>query len=173
MFKLGKPRLKGASSFLLLTAGLLITGFSAHASLQTQTAQSSPITIFEDVTLSPEFVPDALTVRGVSGGAIAATDLASRNETATGACAGFIDEQPDHRVDLTEYFNSLSLQIQSSEDTTLVIRGPGGVWCNDDYSGKNPGIAGQWLSGTYEIWIGSFQQNSYHPYVIKITETAT
>ncbi len=131
---------------------------------------ASAATIFENVTLSPAFTPAPATVRGISGGEVPANELAGRAETITGACAGFIDQQPDHRMVLTQFFNYLSLQIQSTENTTLVIRGPGGTWCNDDYSGKNPGMSGQWLSGTYEIWIGSFEQNTYHPYVIEMTE---
>jgi hypothetical protein len=72
---------------------------------------------------------------------------------------------------LQDFFNYLRLQVQSSEDTTLVIRGPGGTWCNDDYTDMNPGIAGQWLSGTYHIWVGSYERENYHPYVIRISET--
>lgn len=131
---------------------------------------ASATTIFENVTLSPAFTPTPATVRGISGGAVPANEFTGRAETITGACVGFIDQQPDHRMVLTQFFNFLSLQIQSTANTTLVIRGPGGTWCNDDYSGKNPGMSGQWLSGTYEIWVGSFQQNTYHPYVIEMTE---
>lgn len=138
--------------------------------LPAQPFPSSMTTIFENVTLAPAFAPDPMTVRGISGGAMAANELMGRSETATGPCMGFIDQQPDHRMVLTQFFNYLNLQIQSSDNTTLVIRGPGGTWCNDDYAGKNPGIAGQWLSGTYEIWIGSYDQNTYHPYVIQMTE---
>lgn len=130
---------------------------------------SSETTIFENVTLSPSFAAPA-TVRGISGGAIPASELLGRSETETGACTGFIDQQPDHRMTLTQFFNFLSLEIQSTDDTSLVIRGPGGTWCNDDFSGKNPGMAGQWLSGTYEIWIGSPRQDAYFPYVIRFSE---
>lgn len=155
---------------LCLTLGFgtgLLTDMGAIA----QVVEPSPPTIFEDVTLSPSFSPDPATVRGISGGPIAAGEMAGRTETLTGTCAGFIDEQPDHKMELTQFFNYLSLQVESSEDTTLVIRGPGGIWCNDDYTGPNPGIAGQWLSGTYEIWIGSYAPDVYHPYVIRITGT--
>ena len=131
---------------------------------------SQPVTIFENVTLTPAFSPDPETMRGISGGDAAASTLTGRAETATGPCTGFIDQQPDHRMVLTQYFNYLSLQVQSSDDTTLVIRGPGGTWCNDDYSGKNPGVVGQWLSGPYDIWVGSPSENAYHPYVIRLTE---
>lgn len=60
--------------------------------------------------------------------------------------------------------------MQSPKDTTIIVRGPGGIWCNDDFKGKNPGIAGQWLPGTYSIWVGSYDQTKYHPYVLRITE---
>lgn len=152
----------------VLSAAALMLSFSLPATAQS--SESSPLTIFESVTLSPAFSPDPSTVRGISGGPKAANEVAGRAETITGPCNGFVDEQPDHTVVLTEFFQYLRLQIQSSEDTTLVIRGPGGTWCNDDYSGKNPGIAGQWLSGTYQIWIGSYEQTGYHPYVIRMTE---
>ena len=131
---------------------------------------SKAATIFENITLTPTFSPDPETIRGISGGAEAAGDLTGRTDTATGPCSGFIDQQPDHRIVLTQYFNILSIQVQSSDDTTLVIRGPGGTWCNDDYSGKNPGIVGQWLSGTYDVWVGSPSENAYYPYVIRLTE---
>lgn len=152
-------------------AAVLLTGlvpFLAISPSIAQTPQSS--TIFENVRLSPDFTPDPTTIRGISGGDQAASEVAGRTATATGPCNGFIDTQPDHTIVLTEFFNYLSFQVQSPEDTTLMVRGPGGTWCNDDYSGKNPGIAGQWLSGTYEIWVGSFAQSTYHPYVIRMSE---
>jgi hypothetical protein len=130
----------------------------------------NPATIFENPTLSPSFTPDPTMVRGISGGEVSASQITGKAETATGPCNGFVDTPPDHTIVLTQYFNYLSLQVQSTDDTTLVIRGPGGTWCNDDYSGKNPGIAGKWLSGTYQIWVGSYQKDKYFPYVMRITE---
>jgi hypothetical protein len=170
-------RLAGA----IATTSLLTTGAIAQslpntpANTPANTPTNTPIsrssgdrTIFENVTLSPNFANTS--VRGISGGSNLSSELAGRTETVTGACAGFIDEQPDHTMQLTQAFNFLSLQVQSNADTTLVVRGPGGTWCNDDYTDKNPGIAGQWLSGTYQIWIGSYAENVYNPYVIRITE---
>ena len=151
-----------------ITAMIAGTSLSLPAQAQTQ-AQPQPNTIFENVTLSPGFSPDPLTVRGISGGEMSASEVATRSETATGACTGFVDEQPDHTIVLSGVFNFLNIQVESPEDTTLIIRGPGGTWCNDDYIGKNPGIAGQWLSGTYQIWVGSYRQNEYSPYVIRMT----
>jgi hypothetical protein len=145
-------------------------GILASLGLGVPAIAQNPTTIFENVTLSPDFTPDPTTLRGISGGAIPASQAAERADTVTGACNGFVDQPPDHTIVLSQYFKYLSLQVQSPDDTTLIVRGPGGTWCNDDFSGKNPGIAGQWLSGTYQIWVGSYQQETYHPYVIRITE---
>jgi hypothetical protein len=148
---------------------LLAIGFLTEL-LTPLTVRAESISIFEDLTLAPSFNPDPMTIRGISGGPKTASELAGREDTTTGPCNGYVDDQPDHTIVLTQYFSYLSLQVQSPEDTTLVVRGPGGTWCNDDFSGKNPGIAGQWLSGTYQIWIGSYRQDTYSPYVIRITE---
>lgn len=144
---------------------LLLNGFVNAQPLQ---FKSTPM--FENVTLYPEFSPDPVMIRGLSGGPVSAQDTAGREETPTGSCMGFVDDKPDHTLVLNGFFQYLSLQVTSNEDTVLVIRGPGGSWCNDDYIDMNPGIAGQWLSGKYDIWVGSYKPNAYHPYVIKITD---
>ncbi len=136
-------------------------------------AQAQPASppIFENVTIGRNFSPNPLTVRGISGGSVPGKNVAGRAETANGPCVGFVDEQPDHTVVLKDFFNYLSLQVQSPEDTTMIVSGPGGSWCNDDSEGKNPGIAGQWLAGTYNVWVGSFDQTKSHPYILRITES--
>jgi hypothetical protein len=156
-------------SATLLTTSVFTAVTLADAPAHAQRVQSPVISIFENVTLSPNFSPDPTTIRGISGGPLTASNIAGRAETATGPCAGFVDEQPDHTIQLTEFFSYLSIQVESPEDTTLVVRGPGGSWCNDDYQNNNPGIAGQWLSGSYQVWVGSYNRDSYHPYVIRIT----
>ncbi|GAB4139242.1 MAG: hypothetical protein Fur0046_14270 [Cyanobacteria bacterium J069] len=140
------------------------------------TFQRSPLPrggtlIFENLTLTPGADPSPKIVRGISGGPISASDVAGRPETVTGPCLGFVDTQPDHILTLTDTFDFLSLQVQSAEDTTLVVKGPGGSWCNDNYLSLNPGIAGQWLPGRYEIWIGSHRNNGYFPYVIRVLQS--
>ncbi len=152
------------SKGLLITTSVFVTG-----SLITLSASSQ--SIFESVRITPKFTPDPMTIRGISGGPIPATNVAQREETETGSCVGFVDEQPDHTLTITSFFDFLSLQIDSPEDTTLVIKGPGGTWCNDDArNNKNPGVAGQWLEGNYEVWVGSYTEDKYHPYVIRITQ---
>ena len=153
---------------LVLTLAIAIFFLVSNVLVIAQEKNSNPI--FEDVTLIPNFAPDPMTVRGLSGGFVPVQETTGRAETVTGPCIGFIDEKPDHRLVLRAFFDYLSIQVKSSEDTTLVIRGPGGTWCNDDYEGKNPGIVGQWLSGNYEIWVGSYQRHQYAPYIIRISQ---
>jgi hypothetical protein len=132
-------------------------------------AQEAP-PIFGDITIKQQFSPDPFTVRGMSGGSVSAHQVAGRSETATGPCTGFVDEPPDHTLALASQFDYLKLQVQSPQDTTITVKGPGGTWCNDDFDGKNPGIVGEWLPGNYQIWVGSYQKGKYFPYTLQITE---
>ncbi|WP_219884512.1 hypothetical protein [Merismopedia glauca] len=148
----------------LTVSYLLATGTSVLAKPASYPA------IFQDVTLSPNFAPDPQTVRGIGGGSVLMKTISQTDTTPTGACIGFVDKYPDHEVVLNSFFNYLKIEVQSLEDTTILIKGPGGTWCNDDYQGKNPGVAGQWLQGNYQIWVGSYKQEEYYPYVIRFTE---
>lgn len=154
-----------ALGVVIVTVGLLLP-----RAVEAQPFNGTSTPMFENITLSPQFSPNPLLIRGLSGGPTLAKDIAGRQETQTGTCQGYVDQQPDHTVILTSFFDYLKLQVQSSEDTVLVIRGPGGSWCSDDAKDINPSIEGQWLSGKYEIWVGSYKPNAYHPYVISITD---
>jgi hypothetical protein len=149
-------------SFLLIT----LTVFSTLSTYVR--AQEAPI--FGDVTIGSKFAPDPITVRGMSGGEIPGKQITNTAETSTGPCAGYFDEKPDHNIELKNRFEYLKLLVQSHADTALIVQGPGGTWCNDDLDGKNPGIVGEWLPGTYSVWIGSYQKNQYIPYTLQITE---
>src|SRR5690348_3329562 len=90
-------------------------------------AQEAP-PIFGDVTLNHSFSPDPMNVRGMSGGSVSGNQVAGRTETATGPCTGFVDEAPDHTLELTTKFDYLKLQVQSPQDVTMIVKGPGGTW---------------------------------------------
>ncbi len=148
---------------------MILTLFAASATnAKADVPQTPPI--FGDVTIGPKFSPDPFIVRGMSGGSVPGNEVAGRTETATGPCTGFVDPTPDHTLELTSKFDYLKLQVESPEDTTMIVKGPGGTWCNDDFDGKNPGMVGEWLPGTYQIWVGSYTQGNYLPYTLQITE---
>lgn len=132
-------------------------------------AQDTP-PIFGDITINQQFSPDPFTVRGMSGGSVPGKKVAGRAETPTGPCTGFVDTNPGHTLNLTSGFEYLKLLVESPQDTTMIVKGPGGTWCNDDFEGKNPGIVGEWLPGIYQIWVGSYEKDQYFPYTLQITE---
>ena len=81
-----------------------------------------------------------------------------------------MNSQPNHSLNLKAFFNYLKVQVLSSEDTTIVVRGPGGTWCNDDFQNRSAGIDGEWLPGTYQIWVGAYRPDQTVPYTLRITE---
>ena len=133
-------------------------------------ATDTPPPIFGDITIERPLSKDPLTVRGMSGGTIEGKEISGRKDTPTGACTGYMDREPDHTLRLKNKFDYMKLVVESAEDTTLIIKGPGGTWCNDEFEAKNPGIVGEWLEGDFEVWVGSYQKEDYFPYTLKITE---
>ena len=126
-------------------------------------AQSNKITVDSGISDRP------LIVEGMSGGTVTAREIAQTKNTATGYCDGYVRPQPNHVLKLESFFESLRLEVKSSADTTILVKGPGGVWCNDDADSVNPAIEGQWQPGTYQVWIGSYQAESNNSYQIKVT----
>ncbi|MBE9056678.1 hypothetical protein [Sphaerospermopsis sp. LEGE 08334] len=158
---------------IAIRLSLIIATFGITAIIHTivnADVNAQEIPIFGDITIGQKFSPDPLKVRGMSGGSIPASKVNGTSETPTGPCSGFVDEAPDHILKLTSKFDYLKLQVESPADTTIMIKGPGGIWCNDDFDGKNPGIVGEWLQGTYQVWAGSYEKGKYFPYTLKITE---
>jgi hypothetical protein len=132
--------------------------------------KASFVKMFEDIAIAPRFTPKAIQLRGISGGGVETQKKSGRKVTETGDCIGFIDAEPDHKITLTKPFKYLNMQVKSSGDTILLVRGPGGSWCSDDVSDRNPEIGGDWLEGTYEVWVGSYEENTSFPYLLQLTE---
>ena len=132
--------------------------------------KASVVKMFEDIAIAPNFAPKVLELRGISGGGVETQTKSKRKVTETGECIGFVDAVPDHKITLTKAFRFLKLQVKSSGDTILLVRGPGGSWCSDDVSDRNPEISGDWLEGTYEVWVGSYEENASFPYLLQVTE---
>ncbi|AFY71295.1 hypothetical protein Pse7367_3046 [Thalassoporum mexicanum PCC 7367] len=160
-----------AAMVALIGVGTLAIDQAMQAQVKTpsRTAKKE-MRLFEDLRLSPKFQPDPQSVLGISGGAVEMQSESGKAQSETGPCLGFIDTVPDHTITLTSGFSYLKIQVLSSGDTTLFVRGPGGSWCNDDEANRNPEIAGQWLPGTYEVWVGSYQKNASYPYVLQVGE---
>jgi hypothetical protein len=125
------------------------------------------ITLAEQIIINSKS-PNAIEIEGSGKASVTAIEITDNESTPTGSCSGFVSQKADHTLVLTTFINMLEITVTSSEDTTLIIKGPGGIWCNDDYNGKNPAIVGQWQAGTYSIWIGSYSRNTSYTYQIEI-----
>ena len=122
------------------------------------------------ITINPKIINQPMISQGISGGIVKAKEISQTENTATGYCHGYVQTQPNHLLKLESFFEFLRLEVNSLVDTTILVKGPDGVWCNDDSETANPMIEGQWQPGVYKIWIGSYQPDSKDNYQIKITE---
>jgi hypothetical protein len=160
-------KLLSSMAIALIASGL--SNLSALAEVIAPPNKRLPQIMFQNLAIAPKLnAPQVLT--GISGGTEETTKIAGRNKTETGECIGFVDTLPDHQITLTANFRFLNLKVLSSGDTILLIKGPGGSWCNDDNDARNPAIAGEWLKGTYDVWIGSYTANASYPYILQISE---
>jgi len=105
-----------------------------------------------EYNLSAGFTPDPFRLNVTSGGSIDASQVAS-------GCVGMISEAPDFQLTYNAGSLSLTIGVEASADTTLVINGPNGQWyCDDDSGGqgdpeftfRNP------QSGVYDVWVGAY-----------------
>ncbi|MEM6521333.1 MAG: hypothetical protein AAF892_05025 [Cyanobacteria bacterium P01_D01_bin.71] len=122
------------------------------------------------VRLAVGFTPNPAVLEGTGGGDRPAAEVVKTANSPTGLCLGYISEVPHEEVTLDSNFSNLEMRVESDLDTTLIISGPGGVWCNDDSSGKNPAIAGAWVPGIYQVWVGAYRAEQVPDYVLYISD---
>ncbi|MEL6437845.1 MAG: hypothetical protein AAFQ80_01120 [Cyanobacteria bacterium J06621_8] len=130
----------------------------------------SSIRAEQKISIYPEQLTQPLIIQGSTRGIIAAQEIVQTKNTVTGVCNGYVNAQPNYLLDLQAFFPYLKLEVNSQADTTIIIKNSEGVWCNDDSATTNPLIAGQWQAGLYQVWIGSYYQNSDINYQIKLTK---
>lgn len=111
------------------------------------------------IQIAPGFQPDPLVVNGTSGGSIASQSC------------GKIAEKPNHVLTLNGNFNYLRINVQSSGQPTLLIKGPSGTSCvpADSLSGGNIQSPGYWEQGTYSIYVGDMA-GGQNPYTLSLTQ---
>lgn len=133
-------------------------------------AQNAGLTAnFGEIRLSAGFTPDPHRVELTAGGSIDAytdTDL-------PGSCVGDISNAPDYEITYSAGSYPLVFRTRSSTDTTLIINGPDNRWyCDDDSWGDGDAEVrfNKPSSGTYDIWIGTFNGGTAAATLL-ITET--
>lgn len=105
----------------------------------------------------------AVTQSGQAGGNVDAS-------THGDACAGYVGSNPDYAVTVTGTVNAVFTAV-SDVDTTLVITGPGGPYCDDDSGGDmNPMVQGEFAAGTYNVYVGTYSEDEASSYTLTVTE---
>ncbi|MBN1944117.1 MAG: hypothetical protein JW797_00520 [Bradymonadales bacterium] len=126
-------------------------------------APEVPAPAGQTFALAPNFVP--ITQNGRSGGNIDASTLYGSE------CLGNIASSPDHTFTVSEPV-SAAFAVTSEADTTLVIVGPGGPFCNDDMLGLNPGLTAQLQPGSYQLFVGNYStEEGPAAYTLMVTPT--
>ena len=145
---------------------------TSHILPKSQHVQGMDILLADANALSLEtgFTPNPMVLRGTGGGDRQAAEVVNTQHTSTGPCLGFISSNPHEEITLENSFANLEMSVESASDTTLVISGPGGVWCNDDSHGRNPAITGEWLPGSYRVWVGSYTSSDEPTYELSISD---
>jgi len=142
-------------------AVLSVALFSVTAGAQNLSASPT----YTTWNLSSGFTPDPVSVSIAAGGS---------DQVTISGCAGYImNSAPDARLNFTSGALPLSIYVNSSADTTLVVNRPDGSWiCDDDSgSGRNPVITmSSPQSGQYDIWVGNYNGTDTPAATLYVTE---
>jgi hypothetical protein len=119
-------------------------------------------------TLTGGFQPDPEIIEVMAGGPV------EIDEDEGTDCEGYVTREPTVRLSYQARRESLYIATQSETDTILMVRRPdGSTICNDDRTDdvfdagltiKNP------VSGTYEIWVGTYDEEVPAGSVLRISE---
>jgi hypothetical protein len=117
---------------------------------------------YRNFSIGAGFEPDPQTGTGTTGGAVDAAKAFG------GSCTGSVDRTPDHVITVTSAVN-LKLYTTSTTDSTLVMRGPSGTFCDDDSRGElDAEINAVLRPGRYEVYIGHLGETGQ--YTLTLTE---
>lgn len=123
----------------------------AEANLDASTDSTEPQV--ETIRIGDDFAE--LSREATAGGEARGNDLGIN-------CAGFISERPLLVLNV-EKEQPVRIGVQSAADTTLVVKGEGGPYCNDDFDRLDPAIEEVLPVGTYEIYAGVYDSEMGTP----------
>ena len=151
----------------LAVSSLVAGGLSGSTSAMADTAN------FGRRSLAPGFGVDDGNVAGYTGGSYSFSAIANRDSNGN-SCLGYGDPQPDYILTLEKDFAALELIVDSGgADTTLVVEGPGALWCGNDIDDFNldARVLGKLVNaGSYRIWVGTMTPGDRQNYTLTISE---
>ncbi|MGK7913656.1 MAG: protein kinase [Synechococcus sp.] len=115
-----------------------------------------------DVDVFAGFSPDPTFATGAVGGVRNATEATGVTNSDTGKCIGFVDNTPDHYVNISQPMDYLAIGVNSTADTSIIIIEPdGNPLC---HSGFDPFIEGPFpKTGAYSVYIGNMAEAGVGP----------
>lgn len=120
----------------------------------------------ETITLTgPGFEPDPTSSSGQAGGLMQASSLAATDANGN-SCVGNLPPMPQHTVHLVAPLALLRVLVNGSDDTTLVVRTPTGLfYCNDDSGDPSNGLNASLdipsaPAGDYSVYVGAFSDGA-------------
>lgn len=137
---------KMTAPLLALLAGALLCA----------TASAQPSSEIPPLQLEPGFVPRSLIVQ--AEGEHNVRDSATLRER---GCEGFVSTDPDLFIRYNDRDTGGSLVVRAESNTDLIMlvgSGANSWYCNDDAVGTNPEIVLPAGSGSYSVWVGTFDR---------------
>jgi hypothetical protein len=159
---------KLSQAWLTAFSLLLAIGFAMPISAQ-ETAQEADSANTVRVALT--LTNGTAEASGTTEGSQNFTQMAARDRRRK-ICLGYGTVEPNYVLTLAEPQPRLRIAVDSSgSDTTLLVQGPQGIDCNDNYRRDRRDAAitdSDWPAGTYNIWVGAFSAGDRINYDLKI-----
>ncbi len=76
----------------------------------------------------------------------------------SGCFAGYLPSEPQLTFTVETPTEARAVATSVGNDLTMVIVGPGGPYCNDDFDGLNPGFQQTWQPGEYTAYVGTYSE---------------
>jgi hypothetical protein len=153
-----------------LTAFSLALAMGLTMPVSAQTPESSD-NVSDSVRVNLTLTNGTAEASGTTEGTQNFTQMAARDRRRK-LCLGYGSDQPNYVLTLTEPQPRLRIAVDSGgSDTTLLVQGPQGIDCNDNFRRDRRDAAitdSDWPAGTYNIWVGAFSAGDRIDYDLKI-----
>jgi hypothetical protein len=94
---------------------------------------------------------------------VAGYEKPSMAEFGDACLAGQVPTEPQHSFIVEEPTSFEFLARGEDDDISLVIDGPGGPYCNDDYDGLDAGMQLELEPGDYSVFVGTYSDQPIDP----------
>lgn len=134
------------------------------------TGSSIAQTLTQKGIIATNTTPINTSFRGQTAGDVSLSFIANTDNQGK-ACLGYGDPSPDYVMELNKTIENLQIKINSGgQGTTLVVKGPNWIRCDFGTTDNPDAIisAENLRAGTYEIWVGSFEQGQTINYNLSI-----